>query len=441
MAVLTLAGKPINWSKPPKPTTRVKWSGKTTGGKIVEGSFRSICHLDRLNSLALKKFGVGIQVIQSAYNKSVALSKGTHDFDACFDVWIPGVAGLVQQAFFRANGAGAYYRTSAQGFREEHIHYFCLPPRMGNDVSQDYMRGGFKVGYFVDGGWSTEGHVVGSSQIADYYGHKNALVGHAPDPTWFPSDIEATIFDLDAYLARQVAKTKGPDQFALLNSHGPLARLGGAAGEMLWTTWEINMRKRADHYVKDQRLTTFVTSDTNKHGALPDFGTGLKRIGGKGIDLIARRLSSGGAKVEVLKHKVIQLHVDGHDGYGTQVRVKFPSGGTVKFWLVQANIGRCRDDQEFLTAVRALKKEFGKNAVYGFDEIDEGDVPNEHALLAGVFPKTKGFTYSGWSELSPVVVGPVLKIHSHTVSPGCPGKAKVTPPRTIVETVFVKPGK
>src|SRR6478735_6686204 len=50
MTVLTLGGKPINWNRPPKATARVKWSQLTTGGKPVTGSFRSICHLDRLNS-------------------------------------------------------------------------------------------------------------------------------------------------------------------------------------------------------------------------------------------------------------------------------------------------------------------------------------------------------------------------------------------------------
>lgn len=202
MSVLTLAGKPINWDKPPKATARVLWSQRTSGGKVVTGSLRSIAHLDRLNYLSVKKFGVGITVYQSAYNSSVAASAGTHDYDACFDVWINGVSGLAQQGFFRANGAGAYYRTPEQGFTP-HIHYFCLPPREGVDVSDDYRSGGFKVGKYVDGGWSTAGARTTSSQIEDYYRHRNALASHAPDPTWFPPDIASTIFDLSAYIERQ----------------------------------------------------------------------------------------------------------------------------------------------------------------------------------------------------------------------------------------------
>lgn len=203
MSVLTLAGKPINWAKPPKPATRVIWSQRTAYGGLVQGSFRSICHLDHLNTLAIKKFGRGIVVYQSAYNTTVAASKGTHDKDACFDVWIPGVPGLTQQAFIRANGGGDYYRTKAQGFSLEHQHYFCLPPRRGVNVSDDYKENGLKVGYLVDGGWSMYGRVIASSQIGDYYSHKDATSLHRDDPTWFPPSIPATIFDLDAYVERQ----------------------------------------------------------------------------------------------------------------------------------------------------------------------------------------------------------------------------------------------
>lgn len=213
MSVLTLAGKPINWENPPSPTTKVMWSQRTTSGKVVVGSLRSIAHLDRLNYLAIKRFGVGISVIQSAFNKGVAASEGTHDYDACFDVWINGVEGWAQQGFFRANGAGGYYRRPDQGFTT-HMHYFCLPPREGSDVSDDYRSGGFKVGKFVDGGWSLYGRVVGSSQISDYYNHKDATANHAHDASWFPPNIPATIFDLGAYIERQ-RKASAPKRGAL----------------------------------------------------------------------------------------------------------------------------------------------------------------------------------------------------------------------------------
>ena len=47
------------------------------------------------------------------------------------------------------------------------------------------------------------GKKIASSQIFDYYNRLNALSGHAPDPTWFPSDIGATVFDLPAYILRR----------------------------------------------------------------------------------------------------------------------------------------------------------------------------------------------------------------------------------------------
>jgi len=202
MSVLTLAGKPIDWANPPKATDKVLWSRKTTSGKAVIGSLRTIAHLDRLDSLAFKKYGVHIDVMQGPFNTSVSASAGTHDFDACLDVRIPGVDWMEQQRFFRANGAGAYARTAAQGFTP-HIHYFTLPEREGADVSDDYRSGGFRVGKYVDGGWSTLGARAASSQIEDYYLHKTALAGHAHDPSWFPASIAASIFDLEAYIARQ----------------------------------------------------------------------------------------------------------------------------------------------------------------------------------------------------------------------------------------------
>jgi len=206
MAVLLLSGRKINWAKPPKATAKVMWSQKTTGGKKVVGSLRTIAHLDYLNNLARKRFGRGLVVIQGPYNTTVKASAGTHDYDACLDVSIPGVPWLTQQNFFRANGGGAYYRGPENGFKTKHIHYFTLPYHAkGVEVSQGYQRTGFKVGRYVDGGWSTAGKRTTSSQIEDYYNRRNALKGHARDGTWFPPDIDKTIFNLTKYIARHKA--------------------------------------------------------------------------------------------------------------------------------------------------------------------------------------------------------------------------------------------
>lgn len=202
MSVLTLAGKAIDWASPPKATDKVMWSRKTTSGRDVIGSLRAIAHLDHLDNLAFKKYGVHVEVIQPPFNDGVEASEGTHDLDMTFDAWIPGVSGNESQRFIRANGGGAYLRTPEQGFTL-HLHYFTLPERQGADVSDDYAAGGFRVGKYVDGGWSTAGARVASSQIEDYYAHKDALASHAHDPSWFPASIEDSIFDLPAYISRQ----------------------------------------------------------------------------------------------------------------------------------------------------------------------------------------------------------------------------------------------
>jgi hypothetical protein len=198
--VLSLGGSVLDLAAT-LPTTLVKWARKDVKGRTVKGSLRHICHLSRLNHLATARFGHGIEILQPAFSPGVAASAGTHDLDMCVDLHIPGVGWWEQQRFFRANGLGCWYRhPPAFG---NHIHGFTLPPREGRDVSDDFKMAGFKVGKYVDGGWSTEGRRITSSQIGDYYAHAFGLSGkHTPnsDRSWFPRDIAATVFDLDAYL-------------------------------------------------------------------------------------------------------------------------------------------------------------------------------------------------------------------------------------------------
>lgn len=201
MSVLTLSGSKINWAKPPKATTKVMWSSKDMYGRKVTGSLRTIAALDHLSSLAVTKFGHPVVVIQPPYNKDVAASAGTHDYDCCLDVYIPGVAWATQEKFFRANGAGAYHRKPP--LFSNHIHLFILPVQEGKDRTDDFKVAGFKVGYLVDGGISLYGKQKYSAQIDDYYAHKNALANHAHDTGWFPADIKSTIFDLPAYIKRR----------------------------------------------------------------------------------------------------------------------------------------------------------------------------------------------------------------------------------------------
>lgn len=204
MPVLTLAGVPVNWNNPPAPTTRVLWSKKDKSGRKVTGSFRHVSHLESLDQQARKAFGKGLSIFQPAYNKGYKPSAGTHDYDACIDVEIPGVGWLTQQKFFRQRGLGCWWRKPPTFIN--HIHGFTLPPQEGIDRSDDYAMLGFTVGKYIDGGWSLYGRRIASAQINAYYQHLFGLKGDSvsrPDRTWFPPDIKATIFDLPAFIKTQ----------------------------------------------------------------------------------------------------------------------------------------------------------------------------------------------------------------------------------------------
>lgn len=195
MTVLGPRGNELNWNQPQDPTRIVFWSNNTVYGDPVKGSLRTIAHLDWMSERAEKTFGQRIFVIQAPYNTGVAASAGTHDYDACKDWYIPGVGWWRTQRFGRVHGDGCYYRRPSQGF-SNHIHGFTLP------VHRVFRT---KVGIYVDGGLSQYGHLVASSQLADYYAHKDALADHAHDPSWFPKNIDATIFDLSLYLQNKRA--------------------------------------------------------------------------------------------------------------------------------------------------------------------------------------------------------------------------------------------
>lgn len=189
-----LNGKPINWLKPPDPNKMCLWTKKTSSGRAIKGSFRTLCHMNRLNNLAVKKFGKEIVVIQSDWNTGVAASAGTHDYDAVWDIYIPGVSWWDMQRFLRANGFGCWYRHPP--LFGNHIHGFTLPVPEGKFRGDDFAMQGTKVGIYVPG------------QLEDYYKEAFGLSGqHTPgsDNSWFPPNKEATVFDLSKYVARRAA--------------------------------------------------------------------------------------------------------------------------------------------------------------------------------------------------------------------------------------------
>lgn len=434
MSVLTLAGKPIDWANPPKATALVMWSQRTSGGKPVTGSLRTIAFIDHLSTLALKKYRVGIRIIQPPNNKGVPESEGTHDEDACFDWDIPGVPAEETQRFARANGMADWSRVPP--LFTPHQHGFPLPPAEGKDMNDDFKVAGFKVGKYVDGGYSLYGRKVASSQIEDYYNHRNGLSGHAHDPSWFPLSIRSTIFNLDAYIVRQRNATavKGQEAIANILAHGPLARLGGEAGEALWERWEASLRTQSSVNLRAGLSTTF-TLDTNKRPGLPNFGAGLRRLGGKDIDLIAKRQAVKGAKVKVIKRRSVNLHIDGHDCYGVRLKVTFPSGKSVKYWLVSANLGRGVGDDVFRRSVQRIHKAFGRRAIYNFMEIDEADSPNENKILHTEFADVEKVVNKGRLVQTLVESRVPVRVISSSVKVASPGMAKVSPMREMVQIV------
>lgn len=210
--VLRPDGAEFNWrylhKHPEKvdPTRMAQWSQRTSSGKVIKGSLRTIAHLDATHRRALRRFNSGLVVFQGPYNNTVAASAGTHDLDSVVDLYIPGVGWWDQQAFFRAQGWAAWYRyPPAFG---SHIHMLSIPPQRGVIRTDDYRDNGFKVGIYVDGGVSQHGRQTTSSQLADYYAGALGLSGqHTPgsDRSWRPWDIKATIFNLSRYIERRAS--------------------------------------------------------------------------------------------------------------------------------------------------------------------------------------------------------------------------------------------
>lgn len=160
------------------PEEKISWHDHSTiFGGTVWGSRRSIAHLEDADQHARSMYSSRVEIIQSAYNTSVAASAGTHDKDAVYDCFIPGIDYWEMQRFFRALGWAAWYRYPPSF--TQHIHM----------VSLGYTT---PVGIYVPG------------QVDDYYHHALGLAGQhdsGSDDTWHPSNIDATIFNYNAWKA------------------------------------------------------------------------------------------------------------------------------------------------------------------------------------------------------------------------------------------------
>lgn len=155
------------------------------GGKTFRCSRRTAAHLEfTAERLSERHPEARIVVIQPPYNTGVAASAGTHDFDSVLDVQIVGMEWWDAQRFLRECGWAAWVR-SPPTF-SWHIHM----------VSLGYPG---RVGVYVPG------------QVDDYYRHALGLKGQhnsGADKSWFPPDIDATVFNFAEWEAATMPLNK-----------------------------------------------------------------------------------------------------------------------------------------------------------------------------------------------------------------------------------------
>lgn len=206
MQVLTYPDrKPINWAHPPSATTRVSSDEIATDGVRFTGSMRTVCHMAHLMDLSVAHWGFEFHIIQPPFHTGLGVSEGTHDRDACSDLYPPpGVTHAEFQTWLRGRGFDNWWRHTLDWAAPAnwHNHGFTHP-----EHGIGFATG---VGLYVDGGVSTLGRLVSSSQIVDHVNHAFGLENeHIPgsDHTWFPPDQHKVAFDLGAYIRTKQEET------------------------------------------------------------------------------------------------------------------------------------------------------------------------------------------------------------------------------------------
>jgi hypothetical protein len=178
-------------------------SSHTLAARTFRATGWTADHLQHtIAALKAKHPSAQLHILQASYHTGYAPSAGTHDFDGVLDVWIEGLSWSQAQRFLRSQGWAAWHRTTAQGFTSEHIHMATIPAGLSGrptaqQVGAAYKALGLKVGKFIDGGITSQGKVIGSSQIVDYFAHSFGLAGDhqsGADKSWFPADIAKTIY-------------------------------------------------------------------------------------------------------------------------------------------------------------------------------------------------------------------------------------------------------
>lgn len=160
-----------------------------------------------------------LHIVQTCYHTGVAASAGTHDCDCVLDVWIyGGVLGAdpwKAQKVLRRLGWAAWFRHTGTWAAKSawHIHMISLPTGLpanptALDVGKAYAALGIKVGEYIDGGFTTTGRVVATSQVVDYFNRAEGLAGEHvqnDDPSWHPADINQTVFHRSSWFNRTAA--------------------------------------------------------------------------------------------------------------------------------------------------------------------------------------------------------------------------------------------
>lgn len=167
-------------------------------------------------------------ILQPCYNTGVQASAGTHDKDAVFDVKIDGLGWWDAQLFLRRCGWAAWFRHTGLWASPKawHIHMISIPEGLDNsptplEIGKAYAAAGIVVGRYIDGGYTTTGSVVATSQVDDYFDHSIGLKGQhraGADTSRFPRNIAATIYryqedDLMAFSDWSDAEKKAFGQF------------------------------------------------------------------------------------------------------------------------------------------------------------------------------------------------------------------------------------
>ena len=168
--------RPIDWSNPPSATRRVSSDLICGDGVRFTGSFRTVCHMAWLiDELAREHPDCSLHVIQPPFNTSNESSKGTHDKDSVSDVVIFGMGWREAEAWLNSKGFWCWWRHTGTWAdpSDWHIHGMTAPANRRTFATA--------VGVYVDGGLSTVGRIITSSQIWDWLHDALGLSGqHTP---------------------------------------------------------------------------------------------------------------------------------------------------------------------------------------------------------------------------------------------------------------------